>query len=55
MWATSLALAFFFSDTIATRKQEWELLVEKSMASIRNILSGNHFSVPPRIRIMIRQ
>eukprot|EP00026_Physarum_polycephalum_P000836 Phypoly_transcript_00837.p1 GENE.Phypoly_transcript_00837~~Phypoly_transcript_00837.p1 ORF type:complete len:1288 (+),score=250.88 Phypoly_transcript_00837:78-3941(+) len=39
LWATALALAFFYSDEMLARKSEWELLVEKSLESIRKILS----------------
>jgi hypothetical protein len=43
LWATAVALAFFYSDAMLARKQEWELLVDKTLESIRNILPGNIF------------
>ena len=45
LWATSLALAFFHSDDMLTRKDEWELLVDKSLESIKKVLLGIHTSL----------
>lgn len=40
LWATALAISFFYSDTIMTKQQEWELIVDKSLSKLRDYISG---------------
>jgi hypothetical protein len=40
-----MAIAFLHSDKMIARKDEWELLVDKSLMSIQNVIPGIYMLV----------